>query len=226
MFDLLKARVLSNAEKDKEKNRFFIENGFLPTWNENEQNNPDRGIERYSTESKWKAYQAGTLSRKKAVEIACKRAARQIDKSAAVKLNAIAAAEKAVDLSFIAVSVEWNKSRMWGYNPAVEVITNTGRTTGSASGCGYDKESAAIADAFNKNPAIVKILFSLAENALQENSAAAWGKDIGYGSGYGSMPYFEGGVGSSCFWSILEKAGFHKTADNGGNRYHYYELNR
>jgi hypothetical protein len=115
---------------------------------------------------------------------------------------------------------------MWGYNPSVEVRTNAGRTTGSASGCGYDKESAAIADAFNKNPAIMKILFTLAENALQENSAAAWSKDIGYGSGYGAMPYFEGGVGSSCYWSILEKAGFHKIADNGGKYYNYYELNR
>lgn len=226
MFDLLKARVLSNAEQDKEKNRFFIENGFLSTWNENERNNRDRGLERYSTERKWKAYQAGTLSREKAVEIACKRAARQVDKAAAVKLDTIAAAEKAVDLSFIAVSVEWKKSRMWCYNPAVEVRTNAGCTTGSASGCGYDKESAAVADAFNKNPAIMKILFTLAENALQENSAAEWGKDIGYGSGYGAMPYFEGGVGSSCFWSILEKAGFHKTADNGGKHYNYYELNR
>ena len=74
MFDLLKARVLSAAEQDKEKDRFFIENGFLSTWNENERNNPDRGLERYSTKSKWKAYQAGTLNREKAVEIACKRA--------------------------------------------------------------------------------------------------------------------------------------------------------
>ena len=72
----------------------------------------------------------------------------------------------------------------------------------------------------------MKVLFTLAENALQENSAAEWGKDIGYGSGYGAIPYFEGGVGVSCFWSILEKAGFHKTADNGGKHYHYYELNR
>ncbi len=34
-------------------------------------------------------------------------------------------------------------------------------------------------------------------------------RDIcGYGSGHGAIPYFEGGVGVTCFFEILEKCGF------------------
>ena len=41
------------------------------------------------------------------------------------------------------LSMEWKKSRMWGANPT---LTYKGTTVAKASGCGYDKESAALAD--------------------------------------------------------------------------------
>ena len=41
------------------------------------------------------------------------------------------------------LSMEWKRSRVWGANP---VLTYNGTTVAKASGCGYDKESAALAD--------------------------------------------------------------------------------
>ena len=40
--------------------------------------------------------------------------------------------------------IVWVRSRTWGSNPNVQ---HHGTTIGRASGCGYDKESAALADA-------------------------------------------------------------------------------
>lgn len=43
------------------------------------------------------------------------------------------------------VSIEWRKSRTWGHCPSV--LDDRGEKLAGASGCGYDKESAALADA-------------------------------------------------------------------------------
>ncbi|MBR2644893.1 MAG: hypothetical protein IKD54_06340 [Clostridia bacterium] len=40
------------------------------------------------------------------------------------------------------------------------------------------------------------------------SETASNGNLIGYGSGYGAIPYYEGGVGVGCFLRILEKAGY------------------
>ena len=103
-------------------------------------------------------------------------------------------------------------------------MTNAGTFTGTASGCGYDKESAAIAEALNQCDSVLQLLYTYKENALaagesDESKTASCGRSncsiIGYGAGYGAIPYFEGGVGSSCFWSILKKCGFTVTGHHG-----------
>ena len=97
------------------------------------------------------------------------------------------------------------------------MYSNTGNSAGYASGCGYDKESSAVAEALNKNNSFLKVLYTLKENALEAGASdhsktACTGVDnrniIGYGSGYSVLPYFEGGVGVNCYWDILKKAGF------------------
>ena len=94
-------------------------------------------------------------------------------------------------------------------------------------GEGYIRE---VAEAFNKNNSILKALYSLKERALQAGQSdasrtACTGVDnrniCGYGSGYSIIPYFEGGVGVSCFWSILEKCGFKCSAHYGKNETFY-----
>ena len=114
----------------------------------------------------------------------------------------------------ISVSVEWTKSRTWGNNPTAEVRANM-LTVGHATGCGYDKESAAVSVAFNSNSGILKVVYLLKELYLQTN------KKLPYGLGYGVLPYFEGGVGMSCFKDILIACGYVVEA-NHGNKYDSY----
>ena len=94
-------------------------------------------------------------------------------KKAIKKVEEVAAAPT---LTACRVSVEWKKSRMWGYNPHATVDAWTvdadgaqecTTTTGRASGCGYDKQSAAIAEAFNASPAILKALYNTEERRFK-----------------------------------------------------------
>ena len=108
----------------------------------------------------------------------------------------------------ITINVDWVKNRTWGYNPHATIYTNNGNITeGSASGCGYDKESTAIAEALNKNNDILKLLYTFKNKKMTAKKTN--NHDIlGYGSGYGVLPYFEGGVGVSSLLYIFKKLGY------------------
>ena len=74
------------------------------------------------------------------------------------------------DINTINISINWVKSKTWGNNPHATITTDAGQLTeGRASGCGYDKESAAIAEALNKNNDILKLLY-VAKNKKQRKS--------------------------------------------------------
>lgn len=112
------------------------------------------------------------------------------------------------EISNISITVNWKRSSMYGYNPHVEVLTNRGEVlTGTASGWGYDKESAGIADALNKSNDILKLLYK-AKNKKMTQKNKNNSDLLGYGSGYGVLPYFEGGTGSSSLMYIFKKLGF------------------
>ena len=134
------------------------------------------------------------------------------------------------DIENINISINWVKSPAWGYNPHATITTNNGTIAeGRASGCGYDKESAAIAEALNKNNDILKLLYAAKNKkmTLKNNDNHDL---LGYGSGYGVLPYFEGGVGASSLMNIFKKLGYNvqeyhtKTSDfytitkNGGRK--------
>ena len=232
MFENLKnALVADNAEQEK-RNSFFIENGYLPTWAKNNQIFSDEGLKRYSTETRWNQYKNGDISREQAVAYAIKRNEKKSKKDLFKKLERLERVAAAPDLNFISVNVVYKRSYYWGWNPTAYSDTNNGRTTGTASGCGYDKESAAVASAFNQNDSVLKVLYTIKENALaagvsDHSKTACTGVNntecCGYGAGYTVLPYFEGGVGVSCFWSILEKAGF-KTRCNYGKNENFYTV--
>lgn len=233
-FAMIEKRVNEDHEQNTADTAFYIENGYFPTWAEEHRTDPDRGLKAYSTETRWKQYQAGTISREKAVELATKRAQKAAEKKTAAKLAKLDRVANAPDLTFISVSVDWVRSSTWGYNPHVEVRTNTGTYTGTASGCGYDKESAAIAEAFNKCDSILKALYQLKENGLRagktdKSKSTCSGVDnrniCGYGSGYSVIPYFEGGVGASCYWSILKDCGF-STSCHHGKHSDFYSVSK
>ena len=203
------ARIASTTE--------YIQSGYYPHWAEEHRKNPDDGLKRYSTPAKWAAYQAGTLSREKAVQLATARALRELRKTYVAYAAKLDEATNAPTLEFITINTDWKKSATWGYNPSTIIVTNEADYfKGTASDCGYDKGPAAIADALNKSPAVLKMLYAAADKALEAGQTfdrlnectVTWRYVLGYGSGYSIVPYFEGGCGVSCFESIFNACGY------------------
>ena len=205
MFENLKNAVAVKRAEEKATIYGFIKNGYMETWAIENKNNPDRGIERYSTEKQYLAYKEGRKTREQAIETAYKRAEKEIDKRYDKKEERIATVEKAEDLKKIELITTWRKSYTWGLNPHTECFVNEyEKTEGNASGCGYDKLSASCAEALNQNNSVMKKLFMFADEAIAKG--IIYREFIGYGTGYDILPYFEGGVGFSCFDRIfLEK---------------------
>lgn len=63
----------------------------------------------------------------------------------------------------ISINVEYKRNRTWGWNPTATVTAvldgvRTDTTTGKASGCGYNKLSAAVDRAFSENPLLQTLL--------------------------------------------------------------------
>lgn len=63
----------------------------------------------------------------------------------------------------IYITIEYKRNRTWGANPRATVTAELydvreDMTTGKASGCGYDKPSAAVCNAFRENPLLQTLL--------------------------------------------------------------------
>jgi len=114
----------------------------------------------------------------------------------------------------IKISVDWKKSSMWGMNPHAEVrlclnnydIRVETYAKATVGGCGYDKESSAVARALNDLLPMKKLLMDNWTNGQQEC--------LGYGISQWSqntMPLFDGGVGMDCFVDAINKIGYECT---------------
>lgn len=107
--------------------------------------------------------------------------------------------------------INFYKSNTWGYCP--KGSDNYGHETSSITGCGYCKESTATAQLLNQNYPILRKLYKAKnKKANEENNDL-----LGYGSGYGILPSFEGGVGVSCHVRILELLGYKVTLSGNKN---------
>lgn len=107
----------------------------------------------------------------------------------------------------IRVEVTWKKHRTWGFNPFTEVWAD-GYSEGTASGCGYDKESAAFAQAAKQNPTFARLVATIAYlDHLKEKKTGFEIKTYGYRFGV-SGARFEGGVGYSCHDRIIKICGY------------------
>ena len=111
-------------------------------------------------------------------------------------------------LESLTITIEWKKSRVWGYNPHAtgEAITAEGRRqvgTAKASGCGYCKRSTVIADLFNQflrhklfDQEVLKRLEVKKPYGINLPPLnARW------------LPCFEGGIGEGCYNQISEAIG-------------------
>ncbi len=111
------------------------------------------------------------------------------------------------DISELRIDVEWKKSRYWGNCPRAEWrcwFKDGSFMSGSeyASGCGYDKLSQVVADVFNK------VAKGMAWRKRNSRKKAPYGlRHVGKCADKGWPPYFEGGIGSNCYYSIAEYLG-------------------
>jgi hypothetical protein len=128
--------------------------------------------------------------------------------------------------AMITINVEWKKSRTWGSNPTAKAyIPNIGQvTSGSIGGCGYDKGSTAVANVLDQATWLIKLM------CIEKNKKKNIGKKnheiFGYGSGYGIIPSFEGGVGVSCYPRIFESIGMDFETVAWGDNFDAYRITK
>ena len=142
---------------------------------------------------------------------------RENEKSRAKYLDKLAAAEAAPDPEFITVNMEWKRNRTWGMNPTVEIRGERTCTVETASGCGYDKSSAATAYAANVHPEILRILYKHAENDGQFPYSVYT---------FAGLPYFDGGCGMSCFYNVFEACGYRFKQTAYGKTFEAYAITK
>lgn len=137
-------------------------------------------------------------------------------------------------LKKITITVEWKKSRMWGMNPTAEVefMYEDGscerERSASIGGCGYDKESTATGQVLSENLSLLRELYTKQEEIMDEwkENKEVRREKLGYGAGYGVLPYFEGGVGFNSHKRILKSLGFEQTTELNGKHFNVYVFSR
>lgn len=161
-----------------------------------------------------------------------KRKEKSIYKIIERQVNYINSINEAGELIDVKVSIECKKSKMWGNNPKAEAwatfINKFGHTdsvyvcSGSIGGCGYDKESTAVAECLNQIKEVLKPLFNLKNDNIDTKNHSL----IGYGAGYGILPNIEGGVGISCYNTIFNKIGYNFATIASGKTYDVYTITK
>jgi len=224
MFNNLRNEVLKQAETDKQDKEYYIINGFCKSWAEEHKKFSDAGLKEYLTDLRYIQYKKGLIDEETARKFALDRMIKKVDKWQFEKLAKIDAVENAEPLEYCTITVEWTKSSTWGNNPHAETRTNSGLNYGTASGCGYDKESAAIAEALNQDYSVLHMLYSKEEKRLKNKNNISRRDFVGYGSGYGILPAFEGGVGVSSHRNIFEKSGYKFETVSSGKTFDVYKV--
>jgi len=128
----------------------------------------------------------------------------------------------------ITISVDWVKNRTWGLCPQavarVCYADNTVQTFTSSrvTGSGYDKLSTCVAQSLNQCNDLLNMLYTIKDqNPTEKNHSL-----LGYGSGYGLLPSFEGGVGVECYNAIFEKIGYKFSSVTHGKTFDVYSVTR
>lgn len=233
--DAIHAEIMQEHEERVEKTLNYIQHGqyrltcdLIERYLDEPINN--EGLKRYSTSVRWSQYQNGEITRQRAVEYASKRYFKQAMKDLEKRIaRMVRVFENDLPME-ITVTVEWKRSSTWGHNPHVTANIDGVVYRGTASGCGYDKESTAIANAFNQSTAMLRLLYTLKASALLEGKKPGENNSntplCSYGAGYGALPYYEGGVGSNCFWSILKNCGYSTKYIDAGKYSTVYVINK
>ena len=143
------------------------------------------------------------------------------------------------ELIDVKIQIEWKRSRMWGSNPSAECwytykdAEGNHRsgyvTSGSIGGCGYDKQSTAVAKCLNQINEVLKPMYIKKDKAIkgiQKSQNDAHREIFGYGSGYGILPSIEGGVGVSCYPTIFKNIGYNFQTQASGKTFDVYTITK
>lgn len=165
---------------------------------------------RYTTELRKKQFKDGKIDMEKYKKCAITKMQREFKKSLDKKIKEVEKVEnnhKIFDNLYIQIS---SKKTNLGYQFKATVTDGFERIEGRyTGGWGYDKLSSAIAEVLNEYLPLKELLYNYKEKYLFENKLLqADNREIfGYGSGYGILPYFEGGVGVSSYYKIFDSIG-------------------
>lgn len=215
----IRKQLAKSLNDNKLKYGFYIQNGYFPNWEGCEKT--DDGLKRESTETRWNAYKSGKISREKCVEYTVKRKMKALEKDYTKALERLAAIENAPDLESAEITVEWTRSATWGNNPKATVIVNGVRREESPSigGCGYDKESTAIARAMNCNDTMLKLACMAVENDSEPYAISNFAE-------YLNLPKFGEGVGVSSYRSAFESMGYEWKNISSGKHFDVYTIRK
>jgi len=187
-------------------------------------NSVDKIQEKKELYSTWWINQHITPAYKNRKDLNCEQL-KEVIKTRFVKTNAKKLASEIAEIesifasgsiSEISVSIEWKNNRTWGANPTATAQIYGDKyehlISGSISGCGYDKESTAFADAVNQSLAFRKLLYEGSEVVNKE-----------YGHRYGKL---SGGVGVSCYYRIFELLGYKMKQTGSGKMFNCYHITK
>lgn len=203
MYTKIIAAIMAEAAENKEEAAAHIENSA-------------DALKRHSTETRWRQYDAGEISRPQCEKYAIERTARRIDKETAAAVELAKTTAEAPTINMIDISVHWTRDG----NPHATIKAYTDRGTftahGSAYGGNYNKESAAIAEALNAIPVALKIIYNQRENGLY-----IYGTKTTH-----AAPKFEGGTGITQLERIFEASDIHRISSNHTKTDDYYYFER
>jgi len=178
-------------------------------------------IGQFSTDYTYNKYKAGEITHEEAYKKAYDKMVKTMYKERNKKLEKLTKIEQAEDIKQIRISVEWKKSATWVSNPHVELSAFSSNSCytakATASGCGYDKESQAIAEALNSIYGVRKLLIEKLDYINEK-------KPYGINQ-YGIIPSFSGGVGTDCFTSFFKNIGW-KVTEMHGKTYDSYVIEK
>lgn len=107
------------------------------------------------------------------------------------------------------IQIQCKKTNL-GYQYKAILTDSIERIEGNyTGGWGYDKLSTAISEVLNEYLPLKELLYNYKEKYLFENKLLQANNHeiLGYGSGYGILPYFECGVGVSSYYKIFNTIG-------------------
>ena len=168
----------------------------------------------YITDLRKQQLKDGKITLEKAQQIAIKKANKEIEKQTAKKIGKIRNIESTTEnIEDINIIVQTKKTNL-GYQHKAILATDTIRIEGKyTGGWGYDKLSTAISEVLNQYHPLMKLMYNYIDNKMFEEGSLTINnhKVLGYGSGYGILPYFESGVGVSSFYKIFDNLGLKLT---------------